>query len=101
MDVSHSLSAPLKTDPTTLNDSPQSELSRGAFNRSHGGFELALAPALFALLGLWIDRQVGITPVLTIAFAVFAFVGVTVKQFYVYRYHMAQFEAERHEQAAA
>ena len=84
-----------------MDDSQRRELSNGAYHRSHGSFELALAPALLALLGFWIDRSVGLTPLFTIVFAVLAFTGVVAKQFYTYRYHMDRLEAERRERAAA
>ena len=59
-------------------------------NRGHGGFELALAPVIFALGGLWLDGLFGITPVLTVLFTVTALVGVIVKQVYVYRNDMKE-----------
>lgn len=43
--------------------------------RSTGGFELVLSPLLLALIGFGLDRLFGITPVLTVLFAVLGFAG--------------------------
>lgn len=59
------------------------------FNRSHGSFELAFAPLILALIGLWIDHRIGTTPLFVISLAVLGFVGVGVKLYYAYRYEMA------------
>ncbi|MEE9415563.1 MAG: AtpZ/AtpI family protein [Acidimicrobiales bacterium] len=56
--------------------------------RSHGGFDLALSPVMFGLLGLWIDTKLGLVPLFTISFVVITFVGVVLKTFYVYRFRM-------------
>lgn len=59
------------------------------FNRSHGSFELAFAPVVLALIGLWVDHRVGTTPLFVIALALFGFGGVGIKIYYAYRYEMA------------
>ncbi|WP_334142350.1 AtpZ/AtpI family protein [Rhabdothermincola sp.] len=61
--------------------------------KSSGGFELALSPVLFALVGLLIDRSLGITPILTVIFAVVGLAGVSVKLYYGYKIEMEQHEA--------
>ena len=43
--------------------------------RSSGGFELVLSPLLLALIGFGLDRAIGITPVLTVLFAVIGVAG--------------------------
>jgi F0F1-type ATP synthase assembly protein I len=43
--------------------------------RSSGGFELVLSPLLLALIGFGLDRLFGITPVLTVLFAVIGVAG--------------------------
>ena len=63
-------------------------------NRSHGSFELALAPVILGLLGLWLDRTLGTVPVFLIAFTVIGFAGAGVKIYFTYRYEMAQHEAD-------
>ena len=71
--------------PTT---DQQQELTR-SLHRSHGSFELALAPVLMALIGLWLDKTFHTLPVLTIVFAVVGVLGSTIKVFYVYKAQMA------------
>jgi F0F1-type ATP synthase assembly protein I len=63
-------------------------------NRSHGSFELALAPVILGLLGLWLDRTLGTVPVFLVTFTVLGFVGAGVKIYFTYRYEMAQHEAD-------
>ncbi|MHB1139681.1 MAG: AtpZ/AtpI family protein [Microthrixaceae bacterium] len=74
-------------------------------NRSHGSFELALAPVILGLLGLWLDRTLGTTPLFLLLFTVFGFVGAGVKIYCTYRYEMAQHETDTawkgHESSAA
>ncbi len=64
-------------------------------HRSTGSFELVLAPVLFALMGLWLDRAVGTVPLFTALFTVLAVAGVCVKLYYKYDTEMAEHEAER------
>ena len=68
--------------------------------RSHGGFELALTPLLFGLLGYWIDQKVGTMPLFTIGLVVIAFGGVVAKTIYVYRYQFQRETALRDEYRA-
>ena len=56
--------------------------------RSHGGFDLVLGPVLLALVGLWLDRTFGLTPLLTIAFLVFGAVGAVLKTYYDFQRRM-------------
>ncbi|MEI7888328.1 MAG: AtpZ/AtpI family protein [Actinomycetes bacterium] len=63
-------------------------------NRSHGSFELALAPVILGLLGLWLDRTLGTVPVFLILFTVLGFAGAGVKIYFTYRYQMEQHQAE-------
>jgi F0F1-type ATP synthase assembly protein I len=63
-------------------------------NRSHGSFELALAPVILGLLGLLLDRALGTVPVFLVLFTVLGFAGAGVKIYYTYRYEMAQHEAD-------
>ena len=59
-------------------------------NRSHGSFELALAPVILGLLGLWLDRTLGTVPVFLVTFTLLGFAGAGVKIYFTYRYEMAQ-----------
>jgi F0F1-type ATP synthase assembly protein I len=72
--------------PTT---DQQQELTR-SLHRSHGSFELALAPVLMALIGLWLDRTFDTLPLFTIVLAAVGVLGSTVKVMYVYKTQMAE-----------
>ena len=48
------------------------------------GFELAITPMLFGLIGYALDRWLGLLPILTIVFAAFALAGTAVKTYYGY-----------------
>jgi F0F1-type ATP synthase assembly protein I len=67
-------------------------LARGA-HRSSASFELALAPVLMALIGLWIDRTLGTTPWFIVILAALGVAGASVKVIYQYRHHMAAHDA--------
>lgn len=63
-----------------------------SLNRSHGSFELALAPVILALLGLWLDRTVGTVPLFTLLFALVGILGSFTKVYFEYRHSMAQMD---------
>lgn len=63
-------------------------------NRSSGSFELAFAPVILGLLGLWLDRTVGTTPLFVISFSILGFLGTGIKLYFAYRYEMAEIEAD-------
>jgi len=63
-------------------------------NRSHGSFELALAPVILGLLGLWLDRTLGTVPVFLLTFTVLGFAGAGAKIYFTYRYEMAQHQED-------
>jgi len=63
-------------------------LATGA-HRSSASFELALAPVILALLGLWIDRTLGTVPLFVVLLAVLGVAGAAVKVVYQYRHQMA------------
>ncbi|MEZ5380366.1 MAG: AtpZ/AtpI family protein [Microthrixaceae bacterium] len=58
-------------------------------DRGHGGYLLAIAPALFGLVGWWLDSLLGWAPVLTILGATYGLVGALVKVIMSYRAEMA------------
>jgi F0F1-type ATP synthase assembly protein I len=62
-------------------------------SRTTGGYELAFAPFLLALIGYGLDRLLGTVPLLTIVFAVCGIVGAVVKIYFQYRAEMEQHEA--------
>jgi hypothetical protein len=57
-------------------------------DRGHGGYLLAIAPALFGLVGWWLDSLLGWAPVLTILGAAYGLVGALVKVIMSYRAEM-------------
>ena len=67
-----------------MKPSEQRDLHRALW-RSHGGFDLVLAPVLLAMVGLWLDTQFGIRPVLTLTLLVLGAVGATLKVYYDWR----------------
>lgn len=58
-------------------------------HRSHGSFEIAFAPVVLALLGLWLDRTIGTVPVFTLVFALVGVLGAFAKVYYQYKAEMA------------
>ena len=50
-----------------------------------GGFDLVGPGVLFSLAGLWLDRRLGITPVLTVTLALVGFVGSVLAVYYRYK----------------
>ncbi len=60
-----------------------------SLNRSHGSFELAFAPVIMALLGLWLDKTIDTVPVFTLVFALVGVLGAFAKVFYSYKHSMA------------
>jgi F0F1-type ATP synthase assembly protein I len=79
----------MAADPTSRTQDVHDSL-----HRSHGSFELALAPVLMALIGLWIDRMAGTTPIVTIVLAVMGVLGAFAKLYYSYRNQMAELDAK-------
>ncbi|MDQ4131968.1 MAG: AtpZ/AtpI family protein [Actinomycetota bacterium] len=56
-------------------------------------FELAVTPALFGLAGYGLDRWLGIVPVLTIVFSLWAVIGLSIRIWYGYVARMEKHEA--------
>lgn len=63
-------------------------------DQSIGGYEMVLAGVIFALAGLWLDRRLGLTPILTIVLAVLGFVGGVLAVYYRYQRDIAEIEAQ-------
>lgn len=63
-------------------------------NQSSGSYEMVFSGVLFALGGLWLDKQLGWTPVLTIVLTVVGFVGGVLNVYYRYQRDIARIEAE-------
>jgi F0F1-type ATP synthase assembly protein I len=65
-----------------------------SLHRSHGSFELAFAPLIMALLGLWLDRTIDTVPVFTLVLAAVGIAGSAAKVYYSYRHEMAALELD-------
>ena len=65
-----------------------------SLNRSHGSFELAFAPVILALLGLWLDKTIGTVPVFTLVFAMVGVLGAFTKVYYSYKNSMAALDEQ-------
>lgn len=74
-----------------MDESQRRELTE-SMQRATGSFELVVSPVLLALLGLWLDRTFGTTPVFTITFSVIAIVGAATRIYYGYGREMASHE---------
>lgn len=59
------------------------------------GMEMAVAPVVFALIGLWIDSVLGTTPGFAVGLAMFGMIGGFVKAYYIYTFKTAATEVER------
>jgi F0F1-type ATP synthase assembly protein I len=73
----------------TARDDERAALYNGFGNALAMGVELALTPAIFALMGLWIDHRLGTKPAFTVGLLLFAFAGMGIRAYYSYT---AQFE---------
>jgi hypothetical protein len=71
-------------------------LNQGFGTSLSNAFEIALVPAIFALLGFGIDRLLGIRLVFTMVLGMVGLAGVVAKLYYAYRFQM-----EQHEKAGA
>lgn len=82
----------------TEDASQNSELNmtmHDAMWRGHGGWEMAMSPALFGLLGWFVDGWLGTTPFVMVIAAIVGFAGSVANQYYRYTDRMAALEAER------
>lgn len=60
------------------------KLNRGYADTNARGFELAMVPVVFGLLGWLVDRALGTSPLFTLAIAFFGVVGTFVKMWIGY-----------------
>lgn len=72
---------------------PRTDLTE-SLHRSTVSYELAFAPVVMALLGLWLDKSVGTTPLFTILFAVVGLAGASIKAYYTYGRDMDRLRAD-------
>lgn len=66
-------------------------------SQSSGGYELILSGVIFSLAGLWLDKQIGTTPLFTIVLAVVGFTGAVLNIYYRYNREIERLEAETEE----
>lgn len=75
------------------------ELNRGLGDGLSRAFELAVTPAVFGVIGYFIDAALDLVPVFTIGLSLFAIVGMFVRMWYGYdlemKAHEARFAARR------
>jgi hypothetical protein len=71
------------------------ELYNGFGETMTRGIELAVMPFLFGAIGFGLDILFGTKPLLTIAFALFAIVGLSVRTYYGYETAMRAHEADK------
>jgi F0F1-type ATP synthase assembly protein I len=64
----------------------------GYSNALAQAFEIVATLVIFVLLGLWIDGRADTRPLFTVAFALFAVVGISVRTYYSYRSQVARDE---------
>ena len=84
---------PMPTDSAASTPSAGTEMTR-SLHRSSGSFELAFAPVIMALLGLWLDRTVGTVPLFTVLFAVVGVLGTGIAIYYSYGHSMQRLADE-------
>lgn len=60
------------------------DLYQGFGNAMGQAFELVGAPLLMGLVGFFLDRWLGFTPVLTIVFALWGLIGGALRAYYAY-----------------
>lgn len=72
-----------------MNSSQWRDVNEGLYG-AHGGFEIALAPVMVGLLGLWVDRMAGTTPLFVILFSIGGLIGAICGVYYRFRHAMAE-----------
>lgn len=94
--------AAMPTDDARPNERPAAEtagpdvateLTR-SLRRTTGSFELALAPVLMALIGIWLDRTLGTLPLFTVGLAVMGIAGAAVSIYYSYDRQMRRLQED-------
>jgi F0F1-type ATP synthase assembly protein I len=77
---------------TSVDVSQRRELTQQMYKQA-GGWELALSPALLALIGYGLDRLFGTVPVITVVFAVIGLAGAVARLYFGYCNEMKAHEA--------
>ena len=84
----------MHTDDATKDGELNTTL-RDAMWRGHGGWEMALTPALFGFFGWIVDGWLGTSPFVMILAAILGLVGSVVNQYYQYAERMELASNER------
>lgn len=61
---------------------------------SSGSYELVLSGVIFGLVGWWLDRRLGTSPLLVIVFSILGVTGACLSIYYRYKHQIAQIQAE-------
>ena len=78
-----------------VDTSQRRELNKGLGDGFTLAFELVLAPAIFALIGLLIDRALGTTALFAVLLGFLGLVGAVARAYYTYAEQMRQQEEGR------
>jgi len=81
--------------PQGIPDTEQRQTWQGFGDGFTQSVEMALIPAVFAFVGLALDRWLGIVPVLTVSLAIFGMVGSFARAYYTYTGRIAREERNR------
>ncbi len=68
------------------------KMNRGYADSTSRGIELALVPVVFGGMGWLVDRLAGTSPIFTLGFIVFGFVGIFIKMWLGYDAEMKKEE---------
>lgn len=63
-------------------------------NQSGGSFELVLSGVILGLIGLYIDRKLGTTPLFVVSLTILGFVGSGISLYYRYKHQIAELQKE-------
>ena len=74
-----------RAQQATPGDDARRDLYQGFGNALATAFEMVATPALFVLLGVWLDGRVGTRPLCAVVLGVLALTAVVLKAYYGYR----------------
>ena len=62
--------------------------------QSSGSYELGFSAVILGLIGFWLDRRLGTTPIFIITFTIAGFIGASASLYYRYKHQISVIEAE-------
>ncbi len=85
----------MDSEPEATSEAPGSS-QRVDFHmvESSGSYELVLGSVIFGLIGLFIDRRIGTTPLFMLVFTIAGMAGAAISIYYRYTHRIAQLQAE-------